>query len=374
MGSPPSYHGGNDMPFQIIRNDITKVEADAIVNTANPLPEVGGGTDWAIHEAAGPELLEAREKIGEISVGESVSTPAFGLPAKYVIHTVSPAWEGGRNGEEELLRKAYDSALSLADELGCRSVAFPLMAAGTYGFPHDVALSVAIRAFTDFLLDHEMQIYLVLFNAAAFGLAGSIFADLESYIDENYVSGKTEEEYRVDGYLPENEKRKPRFRGKASRKNYPDLDFTGASFSLADKPSYMAHEEHAPLSASLEDVLRERESSFSSYLGDLLAESGCKASVVYKRAEISKQLFSRIINNEDYQPSKSTVIQLALGLQLDLPQTQKLLEKAGYMLTRSSKADLAVRYFIERKIFNITLINESLYDRGLPLLKTGLRD
>lgn len=362
------------MPFQIIRNDITKVEADAIVNTANPLLEVGGGTDWAIHEAAGPELLEAREKIGEISVGQSAATPAFGLPAKYVIHTVSPAWEGGRYGEEELLRKAYDSALSLADELGCRSVAFPLMAAGTYGFPHDVALSVAIRAFTDYLIDHEMQIYFVLFNSAAFGLAGSIFADLESYIDENYVSGKTEEEYRVDGYLPDNEKRRNRFRGKASRQNYPDQDFTGASFSLADEPSFMAHEEHVPLSASLEDILQERESSFSSYLKDLLAESGCKASVVYKRAEISKQLFSRIINNEDYQPSKSTVIQLALGLQLDLPQTQKLLEKAGYMLTRSSKADLAVRYFIERKIFNITLINESLYDRGLPLLKTGLRE
>lgn len=362
------------MPFQIIRNDITKVEADAIVNTANPLPEVGGGTDWAIHTAAGPELLKARETIGEIAVGRAAATPAFDLPAKYVLHTVSPAWVDGAHGEEEQLREAYDAALCLADELGCRSVAFPLMAAGTYGFPHDVALSVAIRAFTDFLLDHEMQIYLVVFNAAAFGLAGSIFADLESYIDENYVSGKTEEEYRVDGGLPENEKSRPRFRGSASRKNYANLNFAGASFPLADEPSFSAQEERVQLSASLEDALRQRESSFSAYLRDLLKESGCKASVVYKRAEISKQLFSRIINNEDYQPSKSTVIQLALGLQLDLPQTQKLLEKAGYMLTRSSKADLAVRYFIERRIFNITLINESLYDRGLPLLKTGLRD
>ena len=358
------------MPFQIIRNDITRVEADAIVNTAHPQAKVGGGTDWAIHEAAGPALLQAREKIGEIAVGESAATPAFGLPAKYVIHTVSPAWEGGLYGEEALLRKAYDSALSLASELGCRSVAFPLMAAGTYAFPHDTALSVAIGAFTDYLLDHEMQIYLVLFNAKAFGLAGSIFPDLESYIDENYVSEKTEAEYRVDGALPGNERRPPRPRGKVSRPVRRDMDLAGAPFSAAKKACGAAPEAPA---ASLEDILQQSECSFSAYLKELLSESGFKASVVYKRAEISKQLFSKIINNEDYQPSKDTVIQLALGMQLDLPRTQKLLEKAGYMLTRSSKTDLTVKYFIERRIYNVTLINESLYDRGLPLLKTGLR-
>ena len=163
------------MPFQITRNDITKVEADAIVNTANPSPVIGGGTDYAIHTAAGPELLEARKQIGEIRVGQSVATPAFRLSAKYVLHTVSPVWIDGKHQEEENLRRAYDSALALADSLGCRSVAFPLMAAGTYGFPHDLALSVAIRAFTDFLLDHEMRIDLVLFNGKAFGMASSLF-------------------------------------------------------------------------------------------------------------------------------------------------------------------------------------------------------
>ena len=362
------------MPFQIIRNDITRVEADAIVNTAHPRAKVGGGTDWAIHEAAGPELLAARERIGDIFVGQSAATPAFGLPARYVIHTVSPVWEGGRYGEEETLLRAYDSALSLADELGCRSVAFPLMAAGTYGFPHDIALSVAVRAFTDFLLDHEMQIYLVLFNADAFGMAGSVFPDLESYIDENYVSGKTEEEYRVDGSLPPNEMRSFHYSRKVSRPAPREgRDYAAASFSVADRPSPDRLEENAPPSLSLEDILRQSECSFSAYLRDLLKECGCKPSVVYKRAEISKQLFSRIINNEDYRPSKDTVIQLALGMQLDLPQTQKLLEKAGFMLARNNKTDLAVRYFIERKIYNVTLINESLYDKGLPLLKTGFK-
>ena len=168
------------MPFQIIRNDITKVQADAIVNTANPHPIIGSGTDSAIHEAAGPELLNARKKIGDILPGAAVSTPAFNLPAKYVIHTVGPSWVDGKHGEETVLRKAYDAALKLADQLGCRSVAFPLMAAGSYGFPRDLALSIAISAFTDFLMDHDMTVYLVLFNGKAFSLASSLFSDLRS--------------------------------------------------------------------------------------------------------------------------------------------------------------------------------------------------
>ena len=361
------------MPFQIIRNDITKVEADAIVNTANPLPEVGGGTDWAIHTAAGPERLKARETIGEIAVGRAAATPAFDLPAKYVLHTVSPAWVDGAHGEEEQLRGAYDSALRLADDLGCRSVAFPLMAAGTYGFPHDVALSVAIRAFTDFLLDHEMQIDLVLFNGKAFGMADSLFDDLRSYVDDNYVSEQEEKEYRVDS-LP----------GRLSRERnrawgvFPGRRRRPAETEIAESASCDAMA--APFTAggraedhfSLEEMLRQQqESSFRAYLMDLLRERGGKVSEVYKRAEISKQLFSNILNREDYQPTKNTVIQLAIGLQLDLPQTQKLLDKAGYTLTRSSKRDLAIRYCIEHKMYNVTFINEALFDCGYPLLSTG---
>ena len=175
------------MPLRIIRNDITKVAADAIVNTANPRPCIGAGTDLAIHEAAGPALLEARREIGDIAPGTSVATPAFSLPAKYVFHTVSPVWRDGTQNEEALLRKAYGAALHLAETLGCTSVAFPLMAAGSYDFPRDLALSIAISAFTDFLMDHELTVYLVLFNGKAFSLASSLFADLRSYIDDNYV-------------------------------------------------------------------------------------------------------------------------------------------------------------------------------------------
>ncbi len=360
------------MPFEIIRNDITKVEADAIVNTANPDPIIGGGTDYAIHKAAGPELLEARKKIGEIRVGESAATPAFRLPAKYVLHTVSPVWIDGRHREEELLRKAYDAALQLADELGCGSVAFPLLAAGTYAFPHDLALSVAIRAFTDFLLEHEMRIELVLFNAKAFGLAGSLFDELKSYIDDNYVSERNEEEYRIDSVSRPNRPSRGVVREDRLRPDRWEREFARRR-PAADAQQSAVSEKPKASAASLEDVLRQHEKTFSEYLLDLLKERSGKDSEVYKRAEVSKQLFSKILNNPDYQPTKSTVIQLALGLQLDLAQTQKLLGRAGYALTRSSKADLVVQYYIERKIYNVTFINEALYDCGLPLLKTGLK-
>lgn len=360
------------MPFQIIRNDITKVSADAIVNTANPRPVVGGGTDYAIHSAAGPELLEARRRIGEIRVGEAAATPAFRLPAKYVLHTVSPAWIDGRHREEEQLRRAYDAALRLADELGCRSVAFPLMAAGTYGFPQDLALSVAIRAFTDFLLEHEMQIDLVLFNAKAFGIAGSVFDDLKSYIDDHYAAEKNAEEYRIDAapsYRASN--RRPSRADVQRRRRIEAERAAPEDFSVSAVPA--APQEAAFSAVSLEELLKQREKTFSEYLLDLLKERSGRDSEVYKRAEVSKQLFSKILSHPDYQPTKSTVIQLALGLQLDLTQTQKLLGRAGYALPRSSRADLVVQYYIERKIYSVTFINEALADCGLPLLKTGLK-
>lgn len=364
------------MPLQIIRNDITKVEADAIVNTANPRPIIGNGTDSAIHAAAGAELLAARQHIGDIAVGSAAATPAFLLPAKYVLHTVCPSWIDGEHGEEEQLLEAYQSALALAERLDCRSVAFPLLSAGCYAFPNDVALSIALRAFTDHLLEHDLEIILALFNAEAFGLADTIFDDLKSYVDDNYVDDRLEQEYRYaarphplasmpasgSGHAaPKHSKRQnifSRFRPKEDKAESESECM--ADMALAPPPS-------------LKDILDQQEPTFSDYLLDLIEERGGKASDVYKRAEVSKQLYSKIISNKDYQPTKNTVLQLAIGMQLDLPQTKALLKRAGYALTRSSKTDLVVQYYIERKIYNVTFINAALDDCGLPLLKTGLK-
>ena len=297
------------------------------------------------------------------------------------------------NAAQELLRQAYDAALTLADRLGCASVAFPLMAAGTYGFPHELALSVAIRAFTDFLLTHEMQITLTVFGEEPYSLACGLFGDLRSFVDANYVEAAEKTEY--DDFAADVSERSRKngtalavpFRPAANRKamqaaqdelradaEAPFLE----SAALARKPAEMPH--HAepikppapPKEADdLESFLRKAENTFSEHLLDLLNECGEKDSDVYRRAEISRQLFHKIISRKDYQPTKSTAIQLALGLRLDLAETQKLLHKAGYALTRSSKTDLVVQYFIERGEYNIVVINTALFDCGLPLLKTG---
>lgn len=175
------------MPFEIVRNDITKMNVDAIVNTANPRPVVGYGTDSMIHKAAGPMLLQARRAIGDIKAGYAAITPAFDLQAKYVIHTVGPVWNGGSYGEEALLRNCYDNALKLALEHNCQSIAFPLISTGNYGFPKDKALQIAISAFSTFLLEHEMTIFLVVFDHTSFRLSEKLFQSVASYIDENYV-------------------------------------------------------------------------------------------------------------------------------------------------------------------------------------------
>ena len=187
------------MPFQIVRNDISHMRVDAIVNTANPRPVIGAGTDAMVHRAAGPELLMARQRIGSIAAGDAALTPAYALNAKYVIHTVGPVWDGGSYGEEDLLRNCYDNSLRLAVEHGCQSIAFPLISTGNYGFPKDKALQIAISAFSEFLLKHEMQIYLVVFGKQSFALSEKLFHSVQSYIDETYIKEKSLEECQTMG-------------------------------------------------------------------------------------------------------------------------------------------------------------------------------
>lgn len=345
------------MPFEIVRNDITLMQVDAIVNTANPRPVIGRGTDSAIHHKAGPALLQARREIGDIAPGHSAATPAFGLSAKYVLHTVSPAWIDGNHHETELLRQAYDAALHLAEEKKCESVAFPLMAAGSYGFPKDKALSVAIQAFTDFLMNSDMMIYLVVFNGKAYSLAGGLFADVKSYIDENYVAEQSAWEYP---------------RGYGNRRNdrrRQEMNFCeDVVFDGAPMPEVMPKLSVGAVSQNLEDMLDNPDETFTEALLRLLNKRGGKDSDVYHQACISRQLFNKIINDKYYQPKKNTVIQLAVGLELDMQQTQELLGKAGYILTRSSKSDLVVQYFISHKRYSMIAIDMALADANLPTI------
>ena len=331
------------MPFVIQRNDITRMRVDAIVNTANPRPVIGSGTDSMIHGKAGPGLLAARKAIGPIKVGSAAVTPAFDLDAKYVIHTVGPVWEGGGNGEEGLLRSCYDSALALAAELGCRSIAFPLISAGNYGFPKDRALGIAIAAFSEFLLEREMDIYLVVFDQMAFRLSESLFQGIASYIDQHYV-----EQCHMAAYGT--------FEGNRERRSRRRME----------KATMVC--ESAAMPCSLEDYLKAKDAGFTERLQELIKMRGMKNSAVYKKANISKQHFSKIINGPNARPTKPTAIALALALELDLEGTKDLIGRAGYALTNSSTFDLIIRYFIERKQYNVVEINIALYEFDQSLL------
>lgn len=345
------------MPFEIVRNDITKMAVDAIVNTANPMPVIGAGTDSAIHEKAGPGLLAARQKIGRIAAGSAAITPAFDLNAKYVIHTVGPVWRGGLFGETKLLRSCYDNALRLALEHGCQSIAFPLISTGNYGFPKDKALQIAISAFSAFLPEHEMQIYLVVFDRTSFKLSEKLFQRVASYIDENYV-----DTFRIASYGAADAAPRPMRRQrdwalseeKESAPVYKELR------PCAPMP--------APKAASLADMLKQADAGFTETLLKLIDKSGKKDSEVYKKALLSKQHFSKIRNNPNYKPTKPTAIALALALELDLDATKDLIGRAGYALTNSSKFDLIIRYFIEQGNYNVVEINIALYEFDQSLL------
>lgn len=375
------------MAFEIIRNDITKVEADAIVNTANPMPVFAAGTDAAIYMAAGQEqLLKERQKIGEIRIGEAAVTPAFNLPARYIIHTVGPSWEGGDHGEREAVRSCYENSLKLALEYGCESIAFPLIATGTYGFPKDEALQIAISVFSEFLSHEDMHITLVVFDESSFVLSGRIFAGVDSFIDENYVNDRLDEEYHCIS-VGRSRDHKNRFGKTAKAENRPFRPllsgFQGKNarsdegFDVDDAPAFAAAEMECPApllagsmaaSQSLEYAVSHISETFQQSLFRLIDEKGFTDPEVYKKANIDRKLFSKIRSNPDYQPKKITAVALALALELNLDETKDLLARAGYALSPSSVFDLIIRYFIDEKVYDIFMINEALFAHDQPIL------
>ena len=339
------------MPFSIVRNDITAMAVDAIVNTANPRPVIGLGVDSAIHEKAGPKLLSARQQIGPIACGSAAITDAYDLPAKYVIHTVGPVWMDGTQNEEILLQHCYENSLRLALEQGCASIAFPLISTGTYGFPKDKALQIAIRIFSAFLLEHDIQIYLVVFDSTSYRLSEKLFQGVEAYIDENYVGT-----FR---------NRTLTFQSAPNRRYQDDDICEKRCIPAAPLPCASGAKSEV---LSLEEMFRQADAGFTETLLKMIDKSGHKDATIYKRAGLSKQHFSKIRNNPNYKPTKPTAIALALALELNEKETNDLIGRAGFTLSNSSKFDLIIRYFIEHRNFNVVEINLALYEFDQPLL------
>lgn len=343
------------MPLEIVRNDITRMHVDAIVNAANSSLLGGGGVDGAIHRAAGPQLLEECRGLNGCETGSAKVTKGYLLPARFVIHTVGPVWYGGSHGEEALLRSCYRTSLKLAKQYGCESVAFPLISAGIYGYPKDQAIRVATDTIADFLMENDMMVYLVVYDSAAFAISGKLFRAVQAYIDDNYVGAR------------EDRCRERQNRMERARREHWDVPSEAACAPMREAAALP--KAAAPMKAmSLEDALGRIDESFSQAVLRLIQKKGMKNADCYKRANLDKKLFSKLTNDVHYKPKKTTAVALAVALELTLPETRDLLRKAGFALSHSEKFDIIVEYFIENGQHNIFEINEVLFAYDQPLL------
>lgn len=360
--------GGDDLPFQIIRNDITKVKADAIVNTANPNVAVGGGVDSAIYKAAGKDkLLEARKKIGVLMPGEAAITDAFALDAKYIIHVSGPWWTDGSKGEEACLRACYEKALQLAKDYGCKSIAFPLLATGTYGFPKELGIQIAVDTFTAFLEDNDIEITLVVFGREDVTISGKLVEDVAGFVDDGYVATALAEEYRDDSYSREKGNNPESRVGSISKSIHIPL-FLRRENRDEIRDEIRDEDEIIFETPSLEDALKEiYTDSFEKHLQQIINKKGLKNSEVYATANISKQYFSKLLKGQ-VKPSKEKMLALAVGLRLNLDETIDFLRIAGYALSPISQTDKIVEYFIEHEDYNVLKIDIVLFDYGLDPL------
>ncbi len=360
------------MPLLLVRNDITKMTVDAIVNAANPSLLGGGGVDGAIHRAAGPELLQECRTLGGCQTGEAKITGAYRLHAQYVIHTVGPIWRGGGHGEEHLLRSCYRRSLELAADRGCETVAFPLISSGVYGYPKADAFRVATEAISAFLADHDLTVYLVLFDRAAY-LLGDRFGDVRAFIDDAYAETELK---RPRNQYSNRWAREPRdatadtgeFRIVREEDACPyEAAPSAASKAPRKRPKPLVRTEKAA-DRDLDDMLRQLDEGFSATLLKLIDQKGLTDVQCYKKANIDRKLFSKIRSDPRYKPSKTTAVAFALALELTLPETQSLLSRAGYTLSHSYLSDILVEYCIRQKQYDVLAVNELLFSYDQPLL------
>ena len=333
------------MPLQIVRNDITTMKVDAIVNAANESLLGGGGVDGAIHRAAGPDLLAECRTLHGCQTGQAKITKGYRLPARYVIHTVGPVWRGGQQGERELLISAYRSSLELALAHRCETVAFPLISSGVYGYPKDQALKVAVDTIGDFLLAHDMTVYLVIFDRTAYAIGEKLFADIAAWIDDRYVDAHTDS-------------RETQYRRAMSAQ--PGFGMPAPSCAVAEA----GEDTFEQLIARLNRL----DESFSQMLLRKIDERGITDAQCYKKANIDRKLFSKIRSDVHYKPSKPTALAFAVALELPLEEARELLGKAGYAFSHASKFDVIVEYFIAHRNYNIFEINEALFAFDQSLL------
>lgn len=392
------------MAFCIVRNDITKMETDAIVNTANPKVRVGDGIDRAVYEAAGEEeLLKLREKVGEVTPGNSFITDGLKLKAKYIIHTVGTSWKGGNEGEEDILRSCYKSVFQIARDNELTSISIPLLASGSYGYPKGIALRIALSEIEEFLRDYDIEIYLVVFDDKSYLLSSELYGDIDSYINDNYVEEKTSSEYhkypgrrdedhlmassvsashstgKLFSFLPGS--KKGSVLGSKAKEStvYPDEEEGAFSAALEEESPYedraigavpgesldrMMLSTDGIKQRSLSDVVNNLDKSFMEmvyYFADL---KGFTDAQVQSKSNLDRRAYSKLKCGTTKNPSKATALAMTIGLELSLDEAKDLLGRAGYAFSPCNKTDLIVQFFLERKAYDILEINVALFEHG----------
>jgi len=344
------------MPLQIIRQDITKMQVDAIVNTTNENMVGYDGVDLAVHQCAGAELDIECAKLAPLEIGKAKITNGYNLSAKYIIHTRGPIWQGGFFGESVILKSCYVESLKLAVDNGCVSVAFPLISSGAYGYPKDQVLKFAIQSISEFLFDHELTVYICVFDRTSYEFSKKLFSEISEFIDDGYVNEK-----KGIRSLTLNRKSKRR----------ETFEFEDCSACMS-APSAASLREEKTLSISdetLYEYMKLTDKSFAYKLFDLIDKRGMTDVECYKKANVDKKTFSKIkCNPQTYKPSKQTAVAFAIALKLNLEETQDLLASAGLTLSRSFTFDKIILYFIQKGIYDIFEINEALFEFDQVLL------
>lgn len=347
------------MPFLMIRDDITKVRTDALVNPANEALLEGSGTSRAIYLAAGEKrLIAACREIGHCNPGKAVITKAYDLPVKFIIHAVGSEWIDGGHGEEACLYSAYRESMLLAVKYGLESIAFPLLSSGYYGYPKDVAMRTAIRAISDFLMEHELLVYLVLYDRSSVNISKKLFAAVEEYIDDHYVEQRAEQT-RCDNLF--------NYRDFGRKHSFMPVMRSAVQDKESDAAAMADFVPAAP-KRSLDALLDQMDETFSQMLLRLIDERGLKDAYVYKKANVDRRHFSKIRNDIHYAPNKKTVLAFAIALELSLDETKDLLMRAGFAFSSCSKSDVIICYFVENRKYDIFEINEMLFAYGQPVL------
>ena len=339
------------MPVSIVKKDITKIKCDAVVNATNEYFSPGGGVDAAIHAAAGKELFQLCQTLGKLEVGRVQLTPAYALPCKFIIHTVGPIWQGGDQNERELLESCYQEALKTAVAAKCKSIAFPLISSGTHGYPKEEVLKVALGVIKRFLYEYDLTVYVAVYDKEEYALNRALTADVGAYIDQHFEGNNVLERRKpisIDRMMrmPSCDRRAEALfeSGKERRIEEKDSDFS-----------------FVPDFGSQGSILRHMYDGFALSLMKLIDEKGMDDVECYKKANVSRQTWHKILNDENYKPNKKTAISFAIALELNLKETQKLLETAGFILSKSSKFDIIIMYCIVKGIYDVTEIDSILF-------------